>query len=577
MSESLLDGIRLLPVYVLLGLSCVGWGRLVQAISGRSAVSCWQFALLPWAGWAAILLVLQCVHFFLPLDAWPVVCVLLGGAVPGLKFLREHPQAARPGLAGVVCAVALSALAIWLGARSQAAPSVFDAGLYYLQTMRWLNEYAIVPGLGNLHGRLAFNQSALVWAAALNFYPLGGGGRSFANVFLVLLSFLSAGLFLKNAVHQNGDGHHARCIPAIALLFLSPALFMPVLIRQWTTAPMPDVAVMLLQFAIFAGFLVELGAWARGEAGERPLLATIAFLAASAITVKLSTAVFSMCIICFCIFRAWRAGGREAVLQMLFLPFCVIAIWVCRSYILSGVPVYPLAVARLPFEWSVPVERLQEEARWISGWAREPGVHWSQVPADGAWIAPWFTRVRDNPLVVQPLCGALALVFSSAVLALTRRSSMPGHPRVWACLAPPIASMAFWFLTAPDPRFTLGAVWCLFAAVAAVFYLEARAHQWGKGLLFVLPLVFLVSNAAFLQPLLDGRGSGSEGAVASIGVQQSLLRARVTDSGLVVSIAEKDGRCWDAPLPCAPHFDAGLALRQEGSLGAGFVSKGGTP
>ncbi len=154
---------------------------------------------------------------------------------------------------------------------------------------------------------------------------------------------------------------------------------------------MPDVAVMLLQFAIFSGLLVALSASTRDEPGQRPLLATIAFVATSAITVKLNTALFSLCIIFFCIFRTWCVGGRPAVLQLLFLPFCVVAVWMCRGCILSGVPVYPLAVARLPFEWSVPVERMQEEARWISGWAPMPGVHRSQVPGDGEWIGQWFS------------------------------------------------------------------------------------------------------------------------------------------------------------------------------------------
>jgi hypothetical protein len=79
------------------------------------------------------------------------------------------------------------------------------------------------------------------------------------------------------------------------------------------------------------------------------------------------------------------------------------------------------------------------------------------------------------------------------------------------------------------------------------------------------------------EPLLDGRGGGSEGVAASTGVQPAHLTPRVTDRGLVVSIAEEDGRCWDAPLPFAPNFDSKLALRQEGNLGQGFVLKGGTP
>src|SRR5271157_698094 len=43
--------------------------------------------------------------------------------------------------------------------RTAVAPPVYDAGLYYLQTIRWLEGYRIVPGLANLHVRLGLNSS----------------------------------------------------------------------------------------------------------------------------------------------------------------------------------------------------------------------------------------------------------------------------------------------------------------------------------------------------------------------------------------------------------------------------------
>ena len=32
-----------------------------------------------------------------------------------------------------------------------------DSGLYYIQFMKWINQYPVVPGLANLHDRLGFN------------------------------------------------------------------------------------------------------------------------------------------------------------------------------------------------------------------------------------------------------------------------------------------------------------------------------------------------------------------------------------------------------------------------------------
>lgn len=37
----------------------------------------------------------------------------------------------------------------------------YDTYLYHAQAIRWIEEYGIVPGLGNLHNRLAYNSSVL--------------------------------------------------------------------------------------------------------------------------------------------------------------------------------------------------------------------------------------------------------------------------------------------------------------------------------------------------------------------------------------------------------------------------------
>ena len=36
----------------------------------------------------------------------------------------------------------------------------YDTGLYHAQSIRWIEEIGVVPGLGNLHNRLAYNSAA---------------------------------------------------------------------------------------------------------------------------------------------------------------------------------------------------------------------------------------------------------------------------------------------------------------------------------------------------------------------------------------------------------------------------------
>ncbi|QIL77220.1 hypothetical protein G7064_16215 [Hymenobacter sp. HDW8] len=64
----------------------------------------------------------------------------------------------------------LGVLGIRLLHQSTVVPANFDSGLYHFQTLKWLNEYPTVPGLGNLHGRLAFNSS---WFPLLSLFRYG--------------------------------------------------------------------------------------------------------------------------------------------------------------------------------------------------------------------------------------------------------------------------------------------------------------------------------------------------------------------------------------------------------------------
>ena len=41
----------------------------------------------------------------------------------------------------------------------------YDTSLYHAQSIRWIEEYGIVPGLGNLHSRLAYNSASFCLSA----------------------------------------------------------------------------------------------------------------------------------------------------------------------------------------------------------------------------------------------------------------------------------------------------------------------------------------------------------------------------------------------------------------------------
>ena len=177
-------GLSLLA-YVVLGFAYYGWGRIASLLLGFADHEPESPVVPIWLGWAFTLFIFQVLHFFLPITVYVTVPVLAPGVVFSIFKIRKEPRClpARQSVRiwPVVAVILALGLVAWVASKATLPPTNYDSGLYHFNAIRWINMYPIVPGLGNLHGRLAFNQSLFTYVAALNFYPVFGYGRSLAN------------------------------------------------------------------------------------------------------------------------------------------------------------------------------------------------------------------------------------------------------------------------------------------------------------------------------------------------------------------------------------------------------------
>ena len=139
----------------------------------------------------------------------------------------------------------------------------------------------------------------------------------------------------------------------------------------------------------------------------------------------------------------------------------------------------------------------------------------------------------------------------------------------WACLLPPAVGTLYWFLTAPDVRWSGACFWIL----AAAFRMLALAGM-SRPLFVLCGSVFLLNAACVLaihfltlKPLwLPGDGDDF-----FYPTQTALVKPIVTNSGLILYVPHTGFRCWGAPLPCTPEPKRKLRLRHPGDLQSGFV------
>ena len=99
-------------------------------------------------------------------------------------------------------------------------PTESDTLLYHAQIVRWIEEYPIVPGLGNLHDRLAYNSSFHMLASFLDIGAFQDKSFHGFNSFFFLL--LQATLLIRVWFLCRGDVSYFQLYFALLFILLEP-------------------------------------------------------------------------------------------------------------------------------------------------------------------------------------------------------------------------------------------------------------------------------------------------------------------------------------------------------------------
>ncbi|GAB4428610.1 MAG: hypothetical protein OHK0015_11680 [Chloroflexi bacterium OHK40] len=568
--------------WLAVGASWVGLGLLLRRPFRLAPPGLVGLFVAFWTGWAAVLAVLQLWHMALPVSPITQLALGLAGLV-GLAL--ERRQLWGLAVAGVRCApgpLAVLALAlIWMANRATGPAQFYDAGLYYLQAIGWNTAYPIVPGLGNLHGRLAFNSSYFLYAALVHVGPLVGKGLHLANgpLFFALLAQGVAGL----AALATGTG--PRQLAFWSALTLAPVLYLlfgsessgalPILHLHGASPDEAIFAVGMALSSLLVLLVLEPPAPEAGAAGY--LRAAAALLACAGVSVKLSFVAYAgvaLLVIYGLALREARPRGLDGWLALLgpsgLCVIVVLGVWAVRGVILSGYPAYPSTLGAMPVPWRVPTALVLSEANWVRSWARQQDRHWTEVLGGAGWLQSWLTTM--SPLLSRPI----ALTILAGMFALATLGALPRRGPLWRALLfllPPAASAVFWFVTAPGFRFAGAAFWVLGLGLV-ICTVEGLGPRLAAGSPFAAVCLAVVAGlllyvAPVRGPLLLVPPPGSEDGFWALPVAPT--RPYTTASGLELALPATGDQCWATPLPCTPYPRPELRLREPGNLGGGFV------
>lgn len=578
--EKLIESTELLPrhicdltgLFVILALTTfalAGWGRLVVRWVGLPRARAIGTLEL-WLGFASVVGLVELLHLVVPIDWRMSFALAMIGFAGFFTISRAAWKLHVIVLARLVLAhrwtiiLVIMIVVIWCS-RAMSSPTNYDSGLYHFSVIRWLNEYPIVPGLGNLHGRLAFNQSYFSFVALMNIAPIWNKGYAAAGVFLFLLTAVTV---LELGLHRLRGG-----VAVVVFLLISLGLYAKLL-----SSPTPDLAVVLLQVVIFL-VLVKLVVDQEGPDKAIMLHGAVLFLLCFAIvTVKLSAAIYALMsiIIAWPMLAKGFIENRMVAAKVLVICTVIGVTHVIRGYVLSGVPLYPSTFAGAwHLEWAMPIEAVKSEANWIYSWARRPGLPPEQVLGDWQWLGFWFEAI---PVSRGLTLGFIILSILLNLYLTCRYRARCRTREPYVLYLPLVASVLFWFVTAPDWRF-LGFIPGLLAIVSGWLVIR-RLQEIGLGCLpSRLGLGKLSQGMAISILLVVLELARLKGASLS-GWQEipsTLTQVKITDSGLHVHVPVTGDQCWNAPLPCTPYFSAMLRGRWDNpgrpDFSSGFVFK----
>ena len=300
------------------------------------------------------------------------------------------------------------------------SPSNPDTGIYHAQAIRWMETYPAVPGLGNLHSRLAYNTNWLVLNALFSFSFLGL--RSF-HVLPGAMA-LAALVYLVQGVQQLLKG--SVTFGNIFKMILIPLLFYTV--GAQISSPGTDLPADILIWITLAVWLdyIDIPKDKPGAGlGEIFIFIFSIYL----VTIKLSSLPVLL-LAAFIFFRQLRLGRKIAV-RYLVVAIILLAPWWARNLILSGYWVYPVpAIAHFSpnWDWKIPLERVIQEQRSILAWARLPQADAQEVLAMPlkSWLRQWFENQTANRQAL--VLGGLAspIVFALGAWLSRRKKCLTG-------------------------------------------------------------------------------------------------------------------------------------------------------
>jgi len=502
-----------------------------------------------WLGWLGTIFFLQAWHLFFPVNL-SAFSLLLITALAGWLFYHKAITAVilkyyrSIFIALIIIFLLMLPALTWVWV----APLDYDSRLYHIQAIKWALNHPLVPGLANLHDRLAYSFSYFLYPALLD--TIHPQMHHLANSLLLFAFLIQAAYSTLRLLHRSKENIYGD--------FLTIAFTLPILYLFFPTmisSPSPNTSVGLLE--ILATIALANQTW--------PL--AIIYAAGLAIF-KINALAFALIVLLimtchYCTLRTWR---NLIKLWVFFLSISGLS--AIRNIVLSGYPFYPLSWFPAPVEWRLPLACPQRALLWIKAFARQPidqPISY-QLIYSYAWLKSWLSEFFRHFQQVQipfacGITGTLALIMRRCLYGLHGL-------RLVIPFIPALITLVIWFITAPSLRFAEALlIICGIGPLAAALY---QIYLTGPVKL-LKPLAITGMIAAFIAfyPFIFLTTLAHQPGLNPLpSIQAS---SKTLSDGSLIYVPQESDRCNEYSLPCAPYAHPALKRRNTLNLSRGFM------
>jgi hypothetical protein len=444
--------------------------------------------------------------------------------------------------------------------------SHYDEGLYYIQHVRWIQNYGFVPGLANLHLRLGFNSNWHNLAVLFDYPFLSKNFFNDLNGFL----FLVFGAYCWTGIIQLFSKKYTLTVLLKTFTFVSLIYPNPYFFSAHNGIFINTISADWASFIFVATtFILFIEGHEKTNEEYSFYLFVMVIFAVYCFSIKIANiAVIGLILYAF----IWLWMKKMYKLSLFLTVIAVISFipWLVSNLILSGCLLFPVSFLQInALEWAVPKHIVENFAQETKIWAKTAGavnvyskltfkdlvIYWYNKQE--AWLKIFY------PSVIMIMFILILFLCYELIRLKDRFLSMYGNiiPIVFSS----ILGIIFWFFTAPDFRF--GAIYIIFIVILTVSLIiqKVKNIKYFKEIVVIMSIVYMVppltlndiwrvlSHVDF--PMIP---------TTQIQFKENIYTPLQTD------------QCFDTKLPCAPDTElmkGKIIFREQNNLGKGFILK----